>query len=411
MTGSIDLGTKGGLFWRFWTASTVSALGDAVSAVALPLLAVTTLGATSLQVGLVAAAGYAAWAILGLPAGVIVGRLPLRETQVAMDLVRAIALGTIPVAYWAGWLSLAQVVVVAFVVSLASVVFFVGNSTFLPSIVSADQLTHRNSQFSASYSATQLGGPALGGVLVQLFGAASSVLFDVVSYLVSAALLQGLPRPPIASPSGHDSMRVLIREGWRFVMHHPVIRPAVMDATVVNFVLGGLMALTPVFLVRTLGASPALVGVLLAAGGLGSLIGAMFTPRIARRLGTARVLMLSTFSFAGFLALIPMSTGALAPIVFAVGYAGLAAGDVMGSIVTRAHRQIVTPAGLLPRAMATVRFISWGVIPVGAVVAGALANVVGVRGALVVFSVVAFASPAIIWRSPVRHLHDLADAG
>lgn len=402
--------TASRLFWRYWAASTISSTGDAVTAVALPLVAVTVLQATALQTSLVTAATYAAWVIIGLPAGVIVARLPLRGTQVAMDLLRAAVLVTIPVAAWTGHLTLAQLVVAALVVSLATVIFDVGNSTFLPSIVSKEQLTARNSLTSATHSAIQTGGPALGGLLVQLMGAAASVVYDVVSYLVSGALLQGLPRPAYApKPPQGARMRTLIKEGWSFVTGHPVIRPCVLDATAMNFVCGAMMALTPVFLVRTLGSTPFAVGLLIATEGVGSLVGAALTPRIVARVGSARALVLGSVTFAVFALMLPLATSGWGQLVFAVGNAGLSAGIVVGSIVTRTHRQTVTPPELLSRVMATVRFVSWGVIPVGAVLAGVAANLLGLREALALVCLAAAVSPVIILSSPVRRMRDLAD--
>jgi MFS family permease len=161
-------------FWRYWTASTISRVGDAITTVALPLVAVGVLHASSLEVSFLTAAQYAACLAIGLPAGVIVQRLPLRGTQVAMDLLRAAAVVSVPVAAALHMLHPAHLVLVALVIGLATVVFDVGNSTFLPSIVSKEQLTARNSLTSASVSATQLGGPSLGGVLVQFLGGAAS---------------------------------------------------------------------------------------------------------------------------------------------------------------------------------------------------------------------------------------------
>lgn len=158
-------------FWRFFTAGAVSNTGTAVTAVALPLIAVITLQSSPVEVGLLTAASYAAWLVLGLPAGVIVARLPLRGTQVVMDLARAAAIVSVPVAYATGSLTLVHLALVALVVSLASVLFDVGAATFLPSVVPPEERTKRNSLMSVSHSLTDMGGPTLGGVLVQLVGA------------------------------------------------------------------------------------------------------------------------------------------------------------------------------------------------------------------------------------------------
>lgn len=409
-TPALPRSAAAGAFWRYWTGSTVSRLGDAVTSVALPLTAVTVLHASGIEVGLVTAAGYAAWAVIGLPAGALVGRLPLRGTQVAMDLIRAAVLLSVPVAGWLGVLGVPQLVLVALAVSTASVVFDIGNSTLLPSIVGRDELTARNSLTSASVSATQLCGPALGGVLVQLAGAATSLLFDVASYLVSAIMLRTLPRPrrlEPAKPAG--SVRQSIREGWRFVTGHPIIRPCVLDATAVNFVCGGIMALTPVFLIRTLHASPGLVGALIAAEGAGSLIGATLTPRLSRRFGSARAVLLATAVMPPLIILMPAASPGWGLLLFAAGNAGFAAAVVVTSILTRTHRQTVTPPELLPRVMATVRFISWGAVPLGALGSGAAASWLGPRTALWLTCTVVLFAPAAVWTSAVRTQRELAD--
>jgi MFS family permease len=404
---TLDRRAATGAFWRYWTASTISNVGDAVTAVALPLLAVATLHASTFQVSLIAAASYVSWLLIGLPAGVLVARLPLRGTQVAMDLLRALALLSIPAAAALGVLHLPQLVLVALVVGLASVVFFVGNSTLLPAIVPADQLTGRNSLTSGTHAATQLSGPSLGGVLVQAVGAVASLLFDVLSYLVSAILLAGLPRPRRAGDAPTGSPLRMIADGLRYVARHRLMRSCVVAATLVNFVCGALLTLTPVFLVRTLGAAPGLVGVLMATEGVGSLVGAALTPRIARRLGSARALLLAGTVAAVLALLMPLARGGWGLLVFAAGNAGFAAGVVVLSVLTRTHRQTVTPPELLSRVMATVRFVSWGAIPLGALVAGLVASAVGNRDALALTCAFTFAAPLALAVGPVRRQRDL----
>lgn len=394
-------------FWRYWSAGTISGVGDAVTAVALPLVAVSVLHASAFEVSLVAAASYVAWLLISLPAGVLVQRLPLRETQVAMDLVRAAAIASIPLVGWWGGLSVAQLVVVALVVNVAGVIFFVGNSTFLPAIVPKAELTSRNSLMSGTHSVTALAGPSLGGVLVQFLGAITALVLDVFSYLASAMLLLGLPRPAQATPAPGPTVRAQIAEGWRFVVRHPVMRPCLLDATALNFVCGAQLALIPLFLVRTLGASPAMVGLLLAAEGVGSLIGASLTPRLVARFGSGRMTLWGGVAAAVFGLLLPLATSGWGLLVFGLGFAGFAGGVVITSITTRTYRQTASPPELLARVMATVRFVSWGATPVGALVAGLLATRFGVREALFMIELLAFVSPAVIAASPIRRMRDL----
>lgn len=392
---------ESGVFWRFWTGSTISSLGSAVTTVALPLTAVTTVHASTFAVALITAAGQLPWLVLGLPAGVLVGRLPLRETQVAMDLIRGCAIASIPVVAWAGALTVAQLALVAALVGIASVIFDVGNSTLIPAIVPADELTRRNSLHSASYAATALAGPGLGGALVELLGAASSLLTDSVSYVVSAVLLYSLPRPRSLEVSASGGgIRREIAEGCAYVARHPVIRPCVAWATAVNFVCGALMALTPLYLVRQLHARPVVVGLVYAAEGAGTLLGATITPRLERRVGSARALLLAAATMPLTVVLMPAAFPGWGVSLYALGNFGFAGAVVIGSILARTHRHQVVPRELLPRVMATVRFISWGAIPLGAFLAGALGTTLGIRGALFVTAGLIFLAPVVVWASP-----------
>lgn len=397
------------VFWTYWSAGTISSVGSAVSSVALPLTAVVVLHASAFEVGLLTAASYVAWLVIGLPAGVLVGKLPLRETQVAMDLVRALALASVPLAWWLGHLTLAHLVSVALVQSFASVLFDVGNMTLLPALVSKEELATRNSLMSGTHAVTALGGPSLGGLLVQLLGAVPAVLVDAVSYVVSGVLMARLPQRKVPQPETPTPMRHMIRDGWRFVTRHPVMGPTMWEATAVNFVCGALMALTPLYLVRELHAAPGIVGLLIASDGLGSLLGAAIATRVSRTFGTARAMLLSSLGGSCFALLIPAGSGVAGMALFALGNAGFAAGVVIGSVNTRTFRQTASPPELLSRVMATVRFVSWGAIPIGALAAGATATLTGVRPALWLTCSATFASLAFFWWSPIRTLRDLPD--
>jgi len=401
-------------FWTYWAASTTSGVGTAVTTVALPLAAVTVLDAGPVETGLLAASSYLAWVVLGLPAGAIVHRLPLRATQVAADLARAAAILAVPLVWWLGELSLAHLVLAALAVNVAEVFFFTANTTFLPTVVPKHELTSRNSLVSGTQAATQLGGPSVAGVLVQAVGAVPALLVDAASYVVSALLLRRLPErrePALGAGEQRPGMGQMIAEGWRFVVRHPVIAPATWWACVVNLVCGVQAGLFALYLVRDLDAPPAMVGVLLAADGVGSLLAAAATPWLVRRFGSARVLLLDgLFGFAGAL-LIPLGAGAAGWLCFAVGTLVFGASVVPGSVVTRTYRQVASPPELLSRVMATVRFVSWSMIPLGSLAAGVLAAHVGSRAVLLGSAFVLLLGPVIVGLSPVRRLRNLEDFG
>jgi MFS family permease len=403
-----DSRTAARIFWTYWTAGTVSSVGSAVTSVALPLVALFALHASAFEVGLLTAASWVAWLLIGLPSGVVVGMLPLRETQVAMDLLRALALLSIPVAWWLDGLTMAQLLISALVIGFANVLFDVGNMTLLPAIVPKEELNRRNSLMSATHAVTQLGGPALGGVLVQLAGSVPAVLADAASYVVSAVLIGRLPHREVPRPAERAPVRTMIAEGWRFVARHPVMGPCTWAATAVNFACGALLALAPVYLVRDLQAPAGLVGVLIAGEGVGSLLGATLAPALTRVLGSARALLVAGVAGASFALLMPAGYGATGMALFAVGNAGFAAGVVVFSINTRTYRQVESPPELLARVMATVRFVSWGAIPVGSLVSGAAASWFGAREALWLTAAAAFVPVLVLLLSPVRRLRDLS---
>ncbi|WP_433124964.1 MFS transporter [Micromonospora sp. CA-240977] len=394
-------------FWRWWTASTTSHLGSAVGGVALPLTALVVLHASAFDMGLITAAGYLAYLLISLPAGVIVQRVPLRGMQVALDLIRALAIASVPLAWWYDTLTVAQLVAVALVVSFANVLFDVANQTFLPEIVPAAQLQARNSLNSGTHAATQLGGPSLGGLAVQLLGAAPTLLVDSASYLVSAVLLRTLPARRVRRPDSRPPMVTMIREGWHYVLRHPIIGPAMWDATATNFVSGAMLALFPFYLVRELHASPLLAGLLLAVDGLGTLVGAALTTRFTDRVGTARGLIISAFVGVVGALIIPLGTGTAAYVAFAVGNLVLAGSTVVLSVTTRTYRMLASPPELLSRVIATVKFVSWGAIPLGGLLAGVLAGPLGARTTLLIFGAITVLSPIIYLSTPIRRLRDL----
>ncbi|MFE5792976.1 MFS transporter [Streptomyces sp. NPDC056503] len=395
-----------GVFWRFWAAATVSGAGTAVTALALPLVALTVLDATAFEVALLAAAGQVSWLLLSLPAGVVAQRVPLRRLQVALDLVRFAALGSLPLAWWLGTLTYPHLLFAALVTGAATVLFDIGNSTFLPAVVPARQLAARNSVMSGTHAVTDTGGPSLGGVLIGVTGPVGALVADAASYLASAALLRTLPESRPAPRTGESALR-LMREGWRYVTKHPVMRPCMIWATAANFLNAALVALTPLYLVREAGLGSVQLGLVLAMDGVGALAGAAVAVRVTIRLGTAWGIIVADLVGGAMLLLAPLTTSAHDAYWFALGNAGFAFGTVIGSITTRTYRQTQSPPELLSRVMATVRFVSWGALPLGALTAGLLATYTGAHTALWTVCAAAFLPPLYLFSTGVGRHRDL----
>ncbi|WP_370409532.1 MFS transporter [Streptomyces fradiae] len=395
-----------GVFWRFWAASTVSGAGTAVTALALPLVALTVLDATAFEVALLAVAGQVSWLLLSLPAGVVAQRVPLRRLQVVLDLVRSAALGSLPLAWWLGTLTYPHLLIAALVTGAATVLFDIGNSTFLPAVVPARQLAARNSVMSGTHAVTDTGGPSLGGVLIGATGPVGALVVDAASYLASAVLLRTLPESRPAPRTGESVLR-LMSEGWRYVIRHPVMRPCMIWATAANFLNAALLALTPLYLVREAGLDSVQLGLVLAMDGVGGLAGAAVAVRVTTRLGTAWGIIGADLAGGALLLLAPLTTSAGDAYWFALGNAGFAFGTVIGSITTRTYRQTQSPPELLSRVMATVRFVSWGALPLGALTAGLLATFAGAHTALWAVCASACLPPLYLFSSRVGRYRDL----
>nr|BFE82974.1 MFS transporter [Planobispora longispora] len=290
-------GETGAGMWRdrsfrlFLGADAISQFGTQVTIVALSLVAVLALDASPFEVGLVTAAETAAFLVLGLPAGVWVDRLRRRPILIWSDLLRAAALASVPLAVALDALTLPQLYLVALLMGLGTVFFDVAHMSFLPSLVGRDDLLRGNGVLETMRSTAVLSGPALGGWLVHAVTAPIALLADAVSYLVSALLLGGVRAEEAPAPAAERrSLREEIAEGVRYVVDHPMLRRLAMVGAVTMLSNGVWFVAQPFFLLRTLGVSPGLYGLLLTGAPVGGLIGAALAPRLAARYGTGRAM-------------------------------------------------------------------------------------------------------------------------
>lgn len=399
-------------FRLFWTGETTSQLGDTMARVAMPLLAVLVLHASTFAVTLLTATAYLPWLLIGLPVGAWVDRLRCRPLMIACDLVAAVLYGSLPVAAWLGVLTIGQVIVVALLAGGADVFFGTAYQVYLPSIVTAGELVEGNAKLQGSASAAAIGGPGAAGLLAGTLGAAAALLANAISFGVSAVCLLrirgGAARttPALASRMG---IRREIADGVRYVAADRYLRTLTIWASLVNLGLTGYGALAVVFLVRTVGLGAGLAGLLLASSGVGGLLGALVARRVSAQFGTARTLLLSALGTLPFALLIPL-TGPGRLAFFVPGLLVSASGIVAGSVILGSFRQAYCPPQLLGRVTATMRFLLVGTNPLGALMAGGLATWLGVRSALWIMIGIAVLSGALLLTRTFRGLRDLPAA-
>ncbi len=406
---------EGPSLWRhrdfrlLWAGQTISEVGSALTAVALPLLALLTLDASAFEVALLSAVGSAAFLLVALQAGALVDRWRKQPVLVRSDWARAALIATVPAAHLLGVLSMAQLYVVALLTSVLTVFFDVAYQSYLPVLVDRSQLVEGNSKLSATAAVSQLAGPALGGVLVATIGAPYAIGVDAASFLVSGAVTQAVHDDevaPAARPSG-TRLREEIREGLSFVLRHPILSKVVACTGTSNFFSSLYGAVEVVFLVRELNASAGVVGAVFSIGAVGGVLGALCATAAARRFGSARIIWLSLALTAPLTFLGPLAFPGPGVLLVAVASAALGLGAVVYNVAQVSYRQAICPPALLGRMNAAVRFIVWGTMPLGALAGGVLATVVGTRATLVVGA--AGMVLAVLWvlASPLRGMRDL----
>jgi hypothetical protein len=370
-------------FRLLWIGETVSAAGNAMAVVGVPLLAVTVLKASTFAVSVLTAAAFVPWLLIGLHAGVWVDRLSCRPLMIACDIASMLLYASLPAAAWLAVLTTWQVGVAALLAGVANVFFATAYQVYLPSLVTAAELIEGNARLQGSASAAGVSGRGVAGLAAQAAGAATALLFNTASFAVSAVCLLSIRAEPARKPArAMTTARAEILQGGRFVARDPYLRPMTIYSTISNMAFGGVTALVVVFLVRVVGLGSAAVGLVMATGGIGGVAGAVVVGRLAIRLGTARVLLVSALG-AGLSGLLIPLTGPGAGVAFyVIGWAADAAGIAMGSIIAASFRQAYCPPSMLGRATASMRFLGFGSVPFGALAAGGLGTAFGIPSAL-----------------------------
>jgi MFS family permease len=398
-------------FGLFWVGESISGFGSAITTVALPLVAVSTLRASTGMVALLTAATWMPWVLIGLPAGTWVDRWPRRRTLLTADLVSAAVLAAVPVAAWAGILTVEILLAAALIAGTSSVFFSLAFNAYLPHLLTPDDRLEGNARLQTSAQAAQVAGPGLGGLLAQLAGAVCGLLADALTFLVSAACLASLRTGPEPRPAraGRPHMIRQIAEGLEPWRHGGFLLPMLAVAATMNFGMMGVFALRIVFLVRTAGAAPGTVGVLISLGSLGGLLGAALARRAVTRFGSARTYLTVTIATAPFMLLLPASGHGWQLLMFPAGSFVVLAGLAMAGVITFTFRANYIPPNLLGRVTAATGFVVSGTAPLGAATAGALATAFGIRAALWALAALFAVPPLFLLATSLRTTRDFPD--
>jgi MFS family permease len=385
-------------------------MGANIARVALPLVAVVVLHAGALEVGMLSALQSAAFLAIGLPAGVWIDRLRRRRVMITADLARFALLASIPLAHALELLSIGLMFAVALLIGIAQVFNDVADQTYLPELLGKEHLSSGNTKLEVVRSGGALAGPGLGGLLVQALGAPLTVLVTALGSLTSALLLRSIRTPdrlPAAADGGTGLWRG-IGEGLRFVWRDRVLRPIIATTAGTNLCLSAVIGLSVLFLADVVKLPAALIGVLLMSGAVGGLLGGLTGAWFFRRYGTARVTWLALAVTSPFGLLLPMTQADWRVSFFAITSIVLSWGSILYNVGQLTYRQAAAPEGMLGRINATVRFVVWSTMPVGALLGGLVAQQIGVRQALWLFMGGRLISFVPLLFSPLVRLRDFA---
>lgn len=398
-------------FLRLWAGQTISQIGSQISFLALPLVATLTLGASPFQMGILVAASSLPSLLIGLHAGALIDRHKRRPVLIASDIGRAALLGLVPVSWAMGTLSMELLYVVAFSGGMLTLFFDVAYQAILPAIVNRDHLVEGNSKLAQSAAAAEIAGPSLAGWLVHLLTAPFAIAADAFSYVVSALLLSRI-RTSESNVSNTGQSRRLseeIGEGLRVVIGDPRLRAIVGGRGLLNLFNAMLEAVFVLYIVRSLGVGPAVLGFIFAVGSVGFLVGAFLPDRAADRFGVGKA-TIGGIALVGLSDLIvPLAHGSLltvVPLLVAAQFLfGL--GFTVFNVQQVGLRQALVPDRLRSRAAATSSVLVTGLIPLGALAGGLLGEVIGLRATLVAAALGELLAALWICNSLLRTMHEL----
>ena len=394
-------------FLKFWSADSISFFGSQFSALAIPWVAVTTLGADASQMGILGALSLLAFPLFGLFVGVWVDRNLRKRTMIASNLGRALLLATIPAATILGGLSMNLLYIVSFLVGTLQAFFDIGYQAYVPSLVERTQLVEANSKLETSRSTAQVAGPSIAGVLVQIFSAPYVILGDVLGYFGSATFLSTIRKKEATPEATGKTVYEDIREGLVVVLRNRSLSSIAGCTATSNLFSNAYGVLLLLFFYNELHMSAFESGIVFTAGGIGSVVGALTSSRISRVLGVgwaivSGALIFGLASLAFYFAAQPFAIPLMAIAQFIIGVT-----VVLYNVNQVSYRQALVPLEIQGRMNASMRFIVWGTIPVGAILGGVLGHWLGVRPAIGVAAVGSMLAFLWVILSPVRKIREI----
>jgi MFS family permease len=400
-------------FLKLWAAQSISQIGDQITYLALPLVAVLTLDASAALMGFLVAAELMPHLLFSLFAGVWIERSRRRRRlMIVADLARALLLASVPLAAAFDVLSFPQLYVVAFAAGTFAVLFDISWPTLFIAVVPRRDVVDANSKMSLSRALSFVVGPSAAGFLVQALTAPVTLLVDACSFLGSALFLTRLraQEPPVEEDG--NGVLASLRDGLRFVLRDELIRSDLACAATVNLFNFVFHAIFVLYATRELGVAPGTLGLALGAGAVGGILGALIAPRLERLIGIGRSVVIGSVLFPAPLILVPIATGSELQLGLMLGSAEFlsAVGVMIFDVSAASMAYLRTPDRIRARAAGTFRFVNYGIRPIGALLGGALGTALGLQTTLWIGVLGALLGVVWLFFSPIPRLREVAEA-
>lgn len=394
-------------FNKLWAGQTASNVGDRISLLALPTIAIVVLGGGAWEVGVLGALRFAPFILLAPLVGLVVDRFSRRHIMIAADVGRLLSLASIPLAVVFGQLGMTQLFVVAAVVGVLTTFFEVAYQSYLPSLIGNENLVEGNTKLQVSRSLADVVGAATGGVLITVLGAARAVAVDALTFLASLlALLLMKDRDKRDMEERTTSAKQDFVLGLQTLTRHPVLRSLLVSNSVVN--LGAAMgdALLLLFAYRVLGLSPLQVGIAAACGAAAVIAGAVLSEKVVAVFTLGRTLIFTAVALGAGYALLPIAGDLGAFVGLIVIQVGIGFVSPMFDIHVLTLVQNVTPKALIGRVSGTALSLVFGALALGYFLGGVLGEGIGVGPALVVAGAITAIGGLTLMSGPVRTLRE-----
>ena len=399
-------------FMHLWAGQTAAEIGFQVAALATSAIAISLLHASETQIGLLSALQTLAFLLVGLPAGAWVDRWRKRRVMIAANLTRITALTSIPLAYILSSLTLVHLMVVATILGLSTVFFDVAYQSYVPLIASKRYIGAANGRLEASYQVGLAGGPGLGGYLLGIVAAPLVYLLTAATYVASTWAIWRIRTPEPTPVRSDATLGAQIREGLAFVRGQRILYPLFSCIAAAAFANAGIRVLLPLLVLRTLSMSATQLGLLLSAGALGGILGAITRPAWITRLGIGRCIVLTNIVGVSALLAQPASVHVPVAAAWVIACSGVISSYFITiyNVTQMSLRQEICPPDMLGRMNAIFRFAVWGVMPLGSFVAGIIASWVGVEATMYIFTAASIAAGIAMGFTPAARIRGTSAA-